>query len=267
MAELDFSFTTTIDFSVPVTDHAFVLRCLPATRDNQTVQCSLKLAPDAPFAMQVDSFGNNLVVSRIDEPHASLTYHVTGSASVEDPLSTAPAKKVTHPHYLFPSPQATATNEMRMWLNEAGFSKDDFATLDENTLIQRISLLNTSLHEYMEYVPGSTHVLTTAATSFNQRAGVCQDFAHILICLLRSLEIPARYASGFTVGEGATHAWTQAFINGRWLGFDPTRNKVCDDTYLVCAVGRDWSDCPVERGVFIGNANQTQTVFMEVVQK
>lgn len=268
MAELDYSFTTTVDFSEPVRDHAFVLRCLPTTRDNQSVMGTVSLAPDVPFSLQTDSFGNTIVVGRIDAEHQSFTYHSTGTATVSMPRSRESTDiGAEHPRYRFPSPLARITPEMITWLNNNDISKEASCRSNADSTHALAEQLTHLLHDALDYQPGSTNVETTASEAFAQGRGVCQDFAHIMIAMLRYLGLPARYASGFTVGEGATHAWAQTFIGGLWLGFDPTRNCVCDDTYLVCSVGRDWSDCPVERGVFIGNANQTQTVFMEVSAK
>lgn len=268
MAELEFSFTTTVDFSVPVSDHAFVLRCLPTTRDNQVVRGNVSLSPDVPYSIQHDSFGNTLIVGRIDEEHRSFTYHAEGSARVEDPSTSAVVNAgEAHPQFKFPSPLAKSNIDMEDYLDGTGLGYQRLGQDSVDVQLKYITRMCHVLHSDHLYEPGSTNVNTTAAESFAQGCGVCQDFAHIMIAMLRRLGVPARYASGFTVGEGATHAWVQAFVGGRWLGFDPTRGCVCDDTYLVCAVGRDWSDCPIERGVFIGNADQTQTVFMEVVKK
>lgn len=268
MAELDFSFTTTLDFSMPVSEHAFVLRCLPTTRDNQVVHGKVTLAPDVPFSLQTDSFDNTLIVGRIDAEHISFTYQATGTASVIGPSATPSIKRThIHPQFLFPSPLAKLSTGMEDYLDANGLGDQHICEQSADEQLKYITRMCHALHRDHKYLPGSTNVNTTAAESFGQGCGVCQDFAHIMIAMLRHQGIPARYASGFTVGEGATHAWVQAFVGGHWQGADPTRDCMCDDTYLVCSIGRDWSDCPVERGVFIGNADQTQTVFMEVVKK
>ena len=79
--------------------------------------------------------------------------------------------------------------------------------------------------------------------------------------------IPARYVSGLPVGEGASHAWAEVWADGLWYGLDPTRGCAAHEGYLKLCVGRDYSDCPVERGVFSGGVTQTQTVFMKVTDK
>ena len=125
-------------------------------------------------------------------------------------------------------------------------------------------LLMDAIHKHMEYVSGSTTVQTTAQEAFAQAQGVCQDYAHIMAALLRQSGIPARYVCGLTAGEGKTHAWVDAHLDGIWVGFDPTRNCMTDESYLALNVGRDWSDCPIERATFQGFAEQTQTVFAQM---
>ena len=88
------------------------------------------------------------------------------------------------------------------------------------------------------------------------KAGVCQDFAHILLVMLRLLNIPARYVSGYVCphdhnlrGEGATHAWVEAYIPFYgWLGLDPTNNCIVNDFHVRLAIGRSFSDCSPVRG-------------------
>ena len=263
MKHLSYSFTTTVEFSEAVTDHAFVLRCMPATRPGQTVHARLQLDPPARFSLQTDGFGNVLACGSIEAGHNSFSYRSFGEADV-DVANAAP--EPAHPAFRFPSALTAISPEMASWAERAGFAK---GTAPENgvSAFAGCGQLMNALHEKLLYESGSTDVSTTAAEAFAQGHGVCQDFAHVMVALLRDWGVPARYVCGITEGEGTTHAWAQAHVGGVWRGFDPTRGKVCDDSYLMIACGRDWADCPVERGVFQGTASQTQTVFMEVVDQ
>lgn len=109
-----------------------------------------------------------------------------------------------------------------------------------------------------------TSVNTTASEAFEKKQGVCQDYTHIFITLCRMHKIPARYVSDLPVGEGASHAWAEVWVNGKWFGIDPTRNCDADEKYLKFCTGRDFKDCPIEQGVFIGFGSQTQKVFTKV---
>ena len=96
---------------------------------------------------------------------------------------------------------------------------------------------------------------------------MCQDYTHIMLGLCRHLGIPARYVAGFMIGEGATHAWLEVYARGHWIGIDPTNNRVVDDMYIKMSEGRDASDCIIDKGVFFGNVQQKQSVFVKVTQE
>ena len=96
---------------------------------------------------------------------------------------------------------------------------------------------------------------------------MCQDYTHIMLGLCRQLGIPARYVAGFMIGEGATHAWLEVYARGHWIGIDPTNNRIVDDMYIKMSEGRDASDCIVDKGLFFGNVQQKQSVFVKVTQE
>lgn len=135
--------------------------------------------------------------------------------------------------------------------------------------------LNRQIYEYFDYKPKSTKVDSPIDLALNTRAGVCQDFAHIMITLVRSkLRIPCRYVSGYLYhGErdndrslhSATHAWIEAFLpHLGWVGFDPTNLLVAGDRHIRTAIGRDYSDVPPTRGIYRGPASSELTVAVRV---
>jgi transglutaminase-like putative cysteine protease len=101
---------------------------------------------------------------------------------------------------------------------------------------------------------GLTDYRTPAALALHLGSGVCQDFAHILLVVLRLLEIPARYVSGHLPGEGPPHAWIEALVGDQVVGFDPSHRRRTDDRYITIAVGRDYADVTPTSGVFSGAA-------------
>lgn len=116
------------------------------------------------------------------------------------------------------------------------------------------------VYKNFTYIKGVTTVETTLDEIWKLKAGVCQDFAHMLTEMLRLVNIPARYVSGYICpnrngmrGEGATHAWAEAYIpNYGWLGLDPTNNCIANETHVRLAVGRNFSDCSPMKGVYKG---------------
>jgi transglutaminase-like putative cysteine protease len=134
--------------------------------------------------------------------------------------------------------------------------------------------LNSAVYEAIAYVPKSTRVDSPVDDALLNRQGVCQDYSHIMIALVRRLGIPCRYVSGYLFhrtgektrsSEGATHAWVEAYLPDLgWIGLDPTNNVLAGETHVRTAVGRDYADVPPTRGVFKGGAASELTVAVRV---
>jgi transglutaminase-like putative cysteine protease len=131
-----------------------------------------------------------------------------------------------------------------------------------------------AMSEWFEYAPKSTQVDSPIDHALETRRGVCQDFAHIAIALLRQVRIPCRYVSGYLYHQpktrdrsanGATHAWVEALLPGLgWIGVDPTNNLFVGERHVRTAIGRDYADVPPTRGVFKGDAGSELSVAVTV---
>jgi transglutaminase-like putative cysteine protease len=140
--------------------------------------------------------------------------------------------------------------------------------------LELLSELNSFIYNAIEYVPKSTRVDSPADDALRSRQGVCQDYSHIMIALVRRLGIPCRYVSGYLFhkegrktrsAEGATHAWIEAYLPPLgWVGLDPTNNVAAGESHVRTAVGRDYGDVPPTRGVFKGGASSELTVAVRV---
>jgi transglutaminase-like putative cysteine protease len=123
-----------------------------------------------------------------------------------------------------------------------------------------------------KYIKGITNIETTVQEILELRSGVCQDFAHVMLEILRTLGIPSRYVSGYICpnkngmrGEGATHAWIEAWVPGNgWTGIDPTNNVWVTNHHVKLAVGRNFNDCSPIKGTFKGPAHQSLSVYVSV---
>lgn len=150
-------------------------------------------------------------------------------------------------------------------LNNEFFSRD----LPVQSIVENC---NRFIFENYRYIKGITTVETTVAEILEHKAGVCQDFAHLMLELLRNLGIPSRYVSGYICpnkngmrGEGATHAWVEVWIPGcGWRGIDPTNNTWVDGRHVKLAIGRHFNDCTPVKGTFKGPAHQSLSVFVSV---
>ena len=134
--------------------------------------------------------------------------------------------------------------------------------------------INQRLFEYFDYVPQHTRVDSPIDEAILSHKGVCQDFAHTMIALLRHVGIPARYVSGYLYRgredhdrstPDASHAWVDAFLpHLGWVGFDPTNNLVASRRHIRTALGRDYADVPPTRGVFRGSTESDLYVAVHV---
>jgi transglutaminase-like putative cysteine protease len=156
-------------------------------------------------------------------------------------------------------------NELRVPDREEARRRDALDVLTE---------LNSALNEAIDYVPKSTRVDSPVDDALRNRQGVCQDYAHIMLALVRRMGVPCRYVSGYLFhragekvrsAEGATHAWVETYLPGMgWVGFDPTNQVQAGESHVRTAVGRDYADVPPTKGVFKGQASSELTVAVHV---
>lgn len=144
--------------------------------------------------------------------------------------------------------------------------------VEDKSIAQVCQDCNQYIFKNFKYTKGITTVETTVDEILDNKAGVCQDFAHLMLQILRTLGIPCRYVSGYICpnkngmrGEGATHAWVEVFVpEAGWLGIDPTNNVWVTDNHVKLAVGLHFTDCTPVKGVFKGLTNQKLSVFVAV---
>ena len=253
---LSFFYDVLLEFDQPVSGHAFALRCVPPSFPGQDIlDVALELTPQVSYARQHDGFGNLLQIGRVDAPHEQFRYTVRGSAMLDIARRQAEA---AHPVFRFPSAYTAMDRAMTEYL----------ASLElPERPAERAWALVEAVQDKMTYLPGVTGVSTTAAQAFAAGTGVCQDFAHVYLALARQAGLTARYVNGLPEGGGTSHAWCEVWLDGLWTGVDPTQRRWTDEGYIRLGVGRDFGDCPIERGVFLGWAGQRQTVWARVCQQ
>jgi transglutaminase-like putative cysteine protease len=179
---------------------------------------------------------------------------------------------ITHEDYwdmLMPSRFARTSPELEILARELGVEKRD-----GRDPLQLLRKLNSDLYTAFSYAKKSTRVDSPIEEALQSRQGVCQDFAHIMISLVRNLRIPCRYVSGYLHHDGghtdrsmdgATHAWVEAFIPRLgWIGFDPTNDLIAGQRHIRTAVGRDYSDVPPTVGTMKGSAETELQVRVRV---
>jgi transglutaminase-like putative cysteine protease len=239
----------------------------------------LDVNPQANIMLYRDFLGNT--VHHFDIPGASAHIQVAAQSLVE--VVVAPPPQLADAgdwdeldacvaegdfwEMLLPSAFARPTDELEKLAGE-------LKTTRRGNPLELLWELNDAVYQAFEYVPNSTEVDSPIDDALRSRQGVCQDFAHIMIALLRKLKIPSRYVSGYLFHEakahdrspaGATHAWVEAYLPVLgWVGLDPTNNLVCAERHIRVAIGRDYADVPPTRGVYKGEAESELSVQVTV---
>ncbi|MGH2646967.1 MAG: transglutaminase family protein [Ginsengibacter sp.] len=237
----------------------------------------IKISTHPALETFVDYFGNHIGVFSIIKPHNELL--IESIADVITKPIVMPADNMNasdqwnylrslkmHPAYMdFLIQQIfSSSDEVKKILqNEIS---------EEKTPLQNAIFLSEYVYNNFTYKKGITNVETKTDEVWKLKAGVCQDFAHILLVFLRMFEIPSRYISGYICpkdkemrGEGATHAWVEAYIpNYGWLGLDPTNNCIVNDRHVRLATGRNFSDCTPVKGTYKGSGEHTLEVSVEI---
>jgi transglutaminase-like putative cysteine protease len=130
------------------------------------------------------------------------------------------------------------------------------------------------VRERITYTSGATDVSTTAAQAWASMHGVCQDYTHATLSLLRAARVPARYVSGYLHTEapalgqtviGESHAWVE-YWDGEWHALDPTNDRAVGSAHVIVARGRDYADVPPLKGIYAGGHSEGLGVSVEITQ-
>ena len=265
-------------YEAPVRDSANQIVLYPIRDDYQKViRHELNISHHPEIEVFKDYYGNEVGIFTQHEPHHELK--ILSRSCVETIARALPQDN------LAPALQWQMLEDIRYDVAYIDYGKlEIFEGVD---LLRQISLalkqtddtpFNTAIrccdyvYTHFDYIKGVTTVDSTLDEILELKAGVCQDFAHLLTEMLRLLQIPARYVSGYICpnkngmrGEGATHAWAEAYIpEYGWLGIDPTNNCIANENHVRLAVGRNFSDCSPVKGVYSGGSGHTLEVTVSV---
>ena len=236
MRKLAYEYTMELKFSEPIYDHQVQLKCLPVENLYQkNEEVKYEISPAFTSALSKDGFGNTVISCKVAEPHTHFNVSVKGIVNVE---YARLQNEECHPMYRAETALTGYDEAMASLLPESDYFFEQMMEISRN------------IYYEIYYTPGSTGIATSASQAFAQKQGVCQDFSHIMLAVVRHLGYPARYVAGMMSGEGETHAWIEVYYKGRWHGFDPTNNRPVNNQYIVFAKGRDYRDCAIDRGIF-----------------
>jgi transglutaminase-like putative cysteine protease len=280
------SHRTTYRYGSPVSVGNHVACLKPRSYEqNQLIENTLRISPaPATLTERVDYFGNVLWFFTVQEPHRELVVE-----SNSDVLRTrgatldaqAPWEEssllLAEDHspggleayqYQFESPR------IRTHPQFATYALESFTA--GRPMAEALLELTSRIHRDFRFDSGVTTVRTTTEEVFKKRRGVCQDFAHVQIACLRSINLAARYVSGYlrtypppgkprAIGADASHAWVSAYCRGAgWLDMDPTNNVAPTDGHVTVAWGRDYGDVSPLRGLILGGGGHKLQVEVDM---
>ena len=260
--------TLRYDYPSPIHSLDHHLKVLPPARHGDQVRTESSVevrGAGAEVTESVDAFGN--VAVRVRAAHVQTSVEFVVRVSVErhdragagapahDRRRMAAASELTEPD--------GALHRAARRLSQSGDAGLGLA--------QRINAWTAA---HMRYRHDVTSVRTTAAEALALGAGVCQDYAHVMLAVCRLSGLPARYVSGHMVGEGGSHAWVEVLLPSATdrsalvaVPFDPTNNRMAGASYLTVAVGRDYADVAPTHGSYCGSAGGALTTTKSLEQE
>jgi transglutaminase-like putative cysteine protease len=281
---------TTYRYKYPVSVGNHVACLTPRSLSNQRVIChELRISPAAKLTERTDYFGNQLRFFTVQEPHKRLVVEARSEvvldkdATAQDQAHESPRweniPKVLHDRhdaealeafqFSFESPRIRPSSQLASYAMLSFTPGRPFA--------EALLDLTERIYRDFKFDAKATSVRTSTEEVFRKRRGVCQDFAHLQIACLRSLNLPARYVSGYLrtfpppgrprlVGADASHAWVSAYCPDiGWMDVDPTNNVVPSSNHVTVGWGRDYGDVSPLRGLILGGRDHTLKVNVDVM--
>lgn len=270
--------TTRFSYSEPVREAVVTLYLQPRSDASQHLASfQIRTDPGAELGEYEDCFGNPVHFFDVPGEHERLTVTARSLVALHatEPDQTADSdwealREVQTPatwHLLHPTRLTRPSPALDAFVGRHGIGRRD-------TPLASIRDLTARIHGALAFERGRTRVDSPIDDALAAESGVCQDFSHIMLAIVRGWGIPAQYTSGylFPAREGreqvmaeASHAWVECLLPGLgWIGADPTNNTVSPQHHIRVATGRDYCDVPPTRGTFRGTARQQLEVEVQV---
>lgn len=284
MHKFQISHKTIYDYASPVVQSHHLLHMVPRPISHQsTIRNIIDIEPTPTWRQdRLDYFGNPVTKIAIETDHKELSFHslsdievyerktvkVEDTSSLEAVTAQAASLPPNVVEFLSGSTFAPMSVALRDFARPS-FTNQTPVLLGARDLMERI-------YSEFRFDPTATDISTPVATVLEQKAGVCQDFAHLQIAALRSIGVPARYVSGYIVthpadgqpkliGADASHAWVSVWApETGWVDFDPTNNLINSADHITVAVGRDYEDVSPIAGVLLGGGEHSVKVSVHV---
>ncbi len=271
---LDIRYVTHFVYPTPVWESQNSVRACPIDGGGQElISYSLEVEPVAECQWYIDRWGTRVDTFGVTDPHTQLIVTATASVETSEPRRPSGGATVLDLY--------KENRDGRLWLFLRSSRHTEWSgpivdvaadvvsgSTDVVSVARDISSL---VNRRLDYLPGATEIGVRPEAVWAQQSGVCQDYAHLMIAMLRSQGIPATYVSGYfyatdVAGGGTpevseitvqTHAWVEVWVpEFGWWGIDPTNDQVAGERHVVIGRGRDYDDVLPMRGVYYGDTDQ-----------
>lgn len=263
---------TELSYAEPISESVMELRMMPRSDSQQTLRTfGLAVGPEAPVFEHLDWQGNRAHHFSIVDVHdkvvivASSVVDMHSRLPIIDQLpDTLPLSTIGHRYQDFLMSHGPVQKDVRL----TQFA-EQLGLLSEKKASVVLANVTGRLRELVKYTKGVTTSATSVSDVLDLGQGVCQDYAHVALSLLRMLGIPSRYVSGYlfrpSSEELETHAWVEVFMPSvGWLGIDPTHGELASESHIAVAMGRSYADVPPNRGVYRGGAEERIDVSVRI---
>ena len=262
--------TTDYRYTEPLTYALQTLHLTPQTGASQIVNFWSVGAPEKLYA-QTDAFGNTVQsYTFVGQPADDVRWSLVNAAGDVQTLGVpefTDAPTLPAPYFFL---RGTPLAEPHFELAEFG-KKSISQSTDGTANLQALLALSAQVMSAVSYKKNSSDVTTTALQAFRAGAGVCQDQAHVMVAICRSLGYPARYVSGYFYAANepdlASHAWVDVCVDvakRRWVSIDVTHYCLIDERHIRLAMGTDYNACPPAKGVRQGGGEESMTVVITI---
>lgn len=282
--EFEITHSTTYSYGHPAAEAYGEARLTPPnTPSQQILSHKISIDPNADFSSYTDYFGNKVHFFSLPFRHKNLVLKnelrartaPTQISQQSLDLTVAEARQILASavtdifEYLQPTEVVEPCKQSLEWARSFLYS---------NALLgEALTKLNKAIYEHFQYTQGATDHSTPLSEIWKERKGVCQDFAHVALSILRTAGLPARYVCGYIetdsaaaapidtpptlIGAVATHAWVEVLLPGMtWAALDPTNRQWVNERYVSVSFGRDSRDAAPLRGTFKGSGGQSMEV-------
>lgn len=262
---------TELTYAEPITESVMELRMMPRSDSRQTLRSfDLAVGPEAPVFQHLDWQGNRAHHFSIVDAHDKVVILVASTVETHlDKLrldeigDTLPLAGLGHRYEDLLLPHGPVQRDVRL-----SRYAESLGLFTERRASMVMAQVTARLRELITYTKGVTSSSTTVSDVLDLGQGVCQDYAHVALSLLRMLGVPSRYVSGYLfrpTAELETHAWVECFLPSvGWLGIDPTHGELAGQSHVAVAVGRSYADVPPNRGVYRGGAEEKINVSVNI---